>query len=240
MMENTSQDVMKEAYSAASTIMMKLLMSRNKMLKKADEPELFNKYRNESAFVRDYVKDLSMVVNAQVEATDQAIYLIPAERNFNLLYTKAELMRELRCGDRQGAYELSMIAITVLITTAYKGASPQSAKVQQFIQPKVWQENIEQTLTELGKTNDEMEQLHQIWQAMVNDEEDMDRHNRTKDYLLRNVRDFLIRQGLISYDPDSQIITFEERMSVLVDHYLLNAGNIGRLASLLKGEYSNE
>lgn len=240
MSEKINRDMMNDAYSSASTIMIKLLMSKNKILRKSDEPELFNKYRNESAFVRDYVKDLSLVAGGQVEATDEAIYLIPNERNFDLLYTKAELARELRCGDREGAYELSMIAITVLITTAYKGASPQTSKVQPFIQPKVWQENIEKTLAELGKTNDDISRLENIWQAMPNDEEDMDRHNRTKDFLLRNVRDFLVREGLVSYDPDSQIITFEERLSVLVDHYLLNAGNIGRLSSLIKGEYSNE
>lgn len=240
MSEKINREMITDAYSSASTIMIKLLMSKNKVLRKSDEPELFNKYRNESAFVRDYVKDLSLVAGGQVEATDEAIYLIPNERNFGLLYTKAELARELRCGDRDGAYELSMIAITVLITTAYKGASPQTSKVQPFIQPKVWQENIEKTLAELGKTNEEVSRLESIWQAMPNDEEDMDRHNRTKDFLLRNVRDFLVREGLVSYDPDSQIITFEERMSVLVDHYLLNAGNIGRLSSLLKGEYSDE
>lgn len=228
----------KEIAYQALRLLTKLLVSKDKQLKKSDDPSLFSLYKTESLEMRDYVNNLALENDCDVIAGEEAIYLIPHDRNFNLVYTKQELRQELKCGSNEEQYSLSMMAILVLISIMYNGQSPASAKVRDIIRPSLWEHEITKTLLQLGETNTQIKQLSDLWQAKPNAENNNE-FKRTKEYLLKCVINFLEKEGLVIYHEESDTLEVSERFTILVDRYLLNVNNLGRLASILKGEYQD-
>lgn len=228
----------KEIAYQALRLLTKLLVSRDKQLKKSDDPALFSLYRTEYLEMREYVNSLAMENDCDVVAGEEAIYLIPHEKNFNLVYTKAELRQELKCAGNEEQYALSMVAILVLIATMYSGQSPASSRVREVIRPSFWESEITKTLTQLGETNPQMKALGEAWQAKPNAENNNE-FKRTKEYLLKCVMSFLEKESLAIYREESDTLQVTERLTILVDRYLLNVNNLGRLASIMKGEYED-
>jgi hypothetical protein len=228
----------KEIAYQALRLMTKMLISRDKQLKKSEDPELFSLYKTESLEVREYVNDLAQENDCDVVAGQEAIYLIPHEKNFRLVYTKAELRQELKCGSNEEQYGLSMMAILVLITIMYNGQSPATSKVREIIRPALWENELTKTLNKLGETNEQIRKLSETWQAKPNVESPND-FKRTKEYLLKCVMNFLEKEGLTLYHEESDTLEVRERLTILVDRYLLNVNNLGRLAAILKGEYQD-
>ena len=83
-----------------------------------------------------------------------------------------------------------------------------------------------------------MKALGEAWQAKPNAENNNE-FKRTKEYLLKCVMSFLEKESLAIYREESDTLQVTERLTILVDRYLLNVNNLGRLASIMKGEYED-
>ena len=215
-------------------------------LEQTREPELYRAFLDAEA-VQVLLQHQAGYLGVDIARYDDVIYLIPAEDNYFLGFSKSELKQQLcRSNTPEADYYLALFAIMVLILKFYDGYG-NSSKMRDYLRFGEWQNSIAEYLKRGMNRYDEEEQnasgvlftaMSQSYESLRSDEK-LSRKKTTKEGFLYAIIRFLQEQGLIIYIEKDEMIKTARKFDHFMDWNLLDRNNYGRVLRLMetvKGE----
>lgn len=215
---------------------------KHRELKESDDRQLYRQYvENEN--VQALVKSAGEVSETRIERFGDSVYMIPAEGNSYLGFTKTQLKSILcRSGATDRDYYLSQFVVLTLLMEFYDGQGA-SSKTRDFIRMGDLQNRVSERLSEGVREFDEEDEdragiafsdMLEAFEALRSDENGR-RTKTTKEGFLYNIILFLQKQGLVDYVERDETILTTKKLDQFMDYDILNENNYVRVERILKG-----
>ena len=194
-------------------------------LREEDNKELFEGY-TQNPRIMNLVKSQGEIADCTVERYGSVIYLIPAEDNDFLGFSKQELKAKLcKSGATDKDYYLSQFVILTMLTEFYDGQGS-SSKSREYIKVGELINLVSDRLIQAGNNMTEEEE------ALRSDEKGR-KTKTTKEGFVHRILTFLQEQGLIEYIERDDMINTTKKLDSFMDWNLLNQNNYIRVSKVL-------
>lgn len=217
-------------------------------LREEDNKELFEGY-TQNPRIMNLVKSQGEIADCTVERYGSVIYLIPAEDNDFLGFSKQELKAKLcKSGATDKDYYLSQFVILTLLVEFFDGQGSSSksreymrvGELMNCLSARLKEGAAEETTTEEeedGKNPKDtagisFKILYETYEALKSDDRGS-RMKTTKEGFIYNILMFLQKQGLIEYVVQDEMIKTTRKLDNFMDWNLLNQNNYQRVLRVL-------
>ena len=205
------------------------------------ESELYKAYV-ENEEVMYLVKSQGEVADCMIERYGSTIYIMPNMGNEQLGFSKAELKKLLcKSGATDKDYYLSQFIILTLLVEFYDGQGSR-CKSRDFIKMGELQNIVSERLKKGVESEEDVERtgldyqsMREAFEALKSDQKNS-KSKTTKEGVMNTIMDFLVKQHLIIYIKEDEMIKTTTKLDHIMEMKLINRNNYERIMQALGGE----